>query len=392
MKRLIDKYTEKLVKHGLCNAEDVIFGELDAEIAWNSNSPITKMLEDVIAGLNINSILFAKPAEPYFSIINFLTKGKNSAIYPQDCETRTFLHDIPVIEKLEADIIIEALKSRKAVIIPGHGIVTFGTVSPEQAFITFSSVCFSCYVKFFTDYYYDLSNNKQTELQTDIILNAHKSYSVFLESAQINVELEKGPFKNSEKTVAAIQKAGKLVVDYRLVDSFFGNISYRFGNTIYISQTTSSLDELAGCIDPCPVDNSTCTALTASSELSAHKEILLNQEGIKAILHGHPKFCVIMSMICNRRENCPTKDECFIKCPEQRFINDIPIVPGEVGTGKYGLCNTLPPAIENRRGAIVYGHGLFTLGKYDYRDAFDNLMKIEKMCMKEYLSIVNCKY
>ncbi len=389
MKRLIDKYTEKLVKHGLCNIEDVIFGELDAEIDWNSGSPKIKILEHVIAGLNINSILFAKPAEPYFSIINFLTKNNNTAIYPQDCETRTFLHDIPVIDKLEANAIIEALKSRKAVIIPNHGIVAFGTVSPEQAFITFSSVCFSCFVKFFTDYYRDKSNNNHTEFQTDIMLKAYKGYSDFLDNAQLETGLKEGPFRNSEQTVSAMLQAGKLVVNYRLVDSFFGNISYKLDNTIFISQTTSSLDELAGCIDPCPLDNSTCTALTASSELSAHKEILINQEGISAILHGHPKFCVIMSMICKQRESCSKNGECHIKCPEQRFIKDIPIVPGEVGTGKYGLCNTLPPAIKNRRGAIVYGHGLFTVGKKDYKDAFKNLLDIEKMCIKEFLTIIS---
>ena len=63
-----------------------------------------------------------------------------------------------------------------------------------------------------------------------------------------------------------------------MVDSYFGNISYRDGNTIYISQTGSSLDDLAGCIDPCPVDGSTCAAITASSEYSAHRDIYLGGE------------------------------------------------------------------------------------------------------------------
>ena len=182
-------------------------------------------------------------------------------------------------------------------------------------------------------------------------------------------------------------QAGKLVVDYRLVDSFFGNISYKLKDKIYISQTTSSLDELAGCIDPCPIDNSSCTALTASSELSAHKDALLNSDN-KAILHGHPKFSVIMSMLCDKEEVCNKFGECHIKCPKKRFVKDIPIVPGEVGTGKYGLSNTLPPAIKGNRGAIVYGHGLFTVGKNDFSDAFNNLLKIEKMCIDEYRSTI----
>ena len=70
----------------------------------------------------------------------------------------------------------------------------------------------------------------------------------------------------------------------------------------------------------------------------------------------------------------------------------IPIVPGEVGTGPFGLCNTLPPALTattgdakgHGRGAIVYGHGLFTLGAVDFRDAFQALMDVEHFCRAEY--------
>ena len=66
----------------------------------------------------------------------------------------------------------------------------------------------------------------------------------------------------------------------------------------------------------------------------------------------------------------------------------VPIVPGEVGTGPFGLCNTLPAALTGtsgeKRGAIVYGHGLFTLGAVDFRDAFATLMGVEHFCRAEY--------
>ena len=387
MKKLINKYVDKLVSQGVCESGEPVLGGLDAKIVWNKHSQKTKILEKVIDGLNINSILFSKPAEPYASIINFLSKTQESAIYPQDCETRTFLHDIPIVADFEPAKIINALKKRKAAIIPNQGIITFGTVSPEQAFISYSSVCFSCFVKFFTDYYKDVQAQKQTTEQNNIFKNAFDTYYNFIHDYKDSTLWFKGPLKNSETTIKAMIQAGKLVVDYRLVDSFFGNISYRLDNTIYISQTTSSLDELAGCIDPCPIDNSTCTALTASSELSAHKEILLNCKN-KAILHGHPKFSVIMSMLCKEEDSCSTYGECHIKCPKKRFIKDVPVVPGEVGTGKYGLSNTLPPAIKNNRGVIVYGHGLFTVGKNDFTDAFKNLLDIEKMCLDAYFLAV----
>ena len=91
-----------------------------------------------------------------------------------------------------------------------------------------------------------------------------------------------------------------------------------------------------------------------------------------------------MSLLC-QKNNCKFKGQCHIKCPERRYVNDIPIVPGEVGTGPFGLYRTLPPAIKNNHGVIVYGHGLFTADKYSLDNAFNSLIDIETMCFEQYL-------
>jgi len=172
-----------------------------------------------------------------------------------------------------------------------------------------------------------------------------------------------------------------------MVDSFFGNISCFADQTIYISQTGSSLDELQDCIDACPLDNSASTGITASSELVAHRDIYRGGEN-RVILHGHPKFSVIMSMLCFE-ENCARRGQCHIKCDKPRFIEDIPIIPGEVGTGPRGLSNTLPPAIQGRRAAIVYGHGVFSGGKSDFRTAFATLAAVEDLCRAKYMQLIS---
>jgi len=146
---------------------------------------------------------------------------------------------------------------------------------------------------------------------------------------------------------------------------------------------------LAGYIDPCPLDGSSSAGITASSELAAHTDIVLRTENL-AILHGHPKFTVILSMDCELLD-CPDRDRCHIRCSRDRFIKDIPIVPGEVGTGPTGLCHTLPPAIRGNRGAIVWGHGLFTVGRKDFNEPFRNLLGIENMCRTHYLELVGEK-
>jgi ribulose-5-phosphate 4-epimerase/fuculose-1-phosphate aldolase len=377
---LLRKYESKLVAQGLCDEGAPLFGALDAELAWNRKDAAAAVMEDVIGGLNIASILFARPAEPYFSILNLLAaRAAEGFFVPGDSETRTFFHDIPVSDRFDAPTIIGALKKRRSIFIRDHGIVTYGTVSPEQAFIVFSSVCFSGFVKFFTD----ALVSKNVEAGDIIFLrDAMERYRGFIESARDRVPSHAGPFAESARIYDAIIEAGRLTVERRLVDSFFGNISYRDGGTIYISQTGSSLDELAGCIDPCPVDGSTCAAITASSEYTAHRDILASGDA-RAILHGHPRFSVIMSMICEK-ENCDNRGQCHRLCSTPRFIGDVPIVPGEIGTGRYGLCNTLPPALKGRRGAIVWGHGLFTTGRDDFREAFRSMVEIELMCLEEY--------
>ena len=379
MKQLVDKYAEKLALAGFAERGAPLVGGLDAELVWNRHDPLCSELEKVLSGLNINSLLFSEPAEPYRTIIDYITCHSKESVYPNDCETRTFMHDLPVVREFKATQIIGALKQRKSVIIPGHGIVTWGTVSPEQAFIFFSSVCFACFVKFFCDF---LTVKKAGSVPVEF-QNVFNSVVDQIEGfPEEPPELMQGPFKSEAEVYRAICQVGRMTVDYHLVDSFFGNVSFLYNNTLYISQTTSSLDELEGCIDPCPLDGSSCAGITASSELTAHREIVLGT-GINGVLHGHPKFSVIISMDCDR-ESCEFEGQCHIKCPEKRFIEDIPIVPGEVGTGPFGLCNTLPPAMKEKRGVIVYGHGLFTVARDDFNEAFADLLNIERLCMETY--------
>lgn len=386
MRRLVEKYAEKLVRHGLCDPGMPIVGGLNDTLIWNREAPETAVLEKIINGLNINSLLFAKPAEPFMRILDFLAGRCENEFVPEDTETRTFLHSIPVCAELDPETIIPILKRRKGVVVAGKGIVTFGTVSPEQGFVVFSSIIFSAFVKFFVDYAY-LKIKRQTDPEMQALFPiVWDAYHQFLPGQKIP-HITAGALDSEEKIIDAMKQAGQATVDARMVDSFFGNISFRHQNTIYISQTGSSLDGLDGCIDACPMDGSTSTGITASSELAAHRDIYLGNP-VHSVLHGHPKFSVIMSMICDKLE-CEHRGKCHVRCVEQRFIEDIPIVPGEVGTGPRGLWRTLPPAMKGRRGVIVFGHGVFTVGKENYVDAFGALVDIENICKGAYWGLIS---
>jgi ribulose-5-phosphate 4-epimerase/fuculose-1-phosphate aldolase len=399
MKFLIDKYVRKLVSQGLADSESVIFLALDAELY--SNKPLnesavksqeSEVLSKVFDLMNINSILFSEPLEPYKSIIKELTSHKIDRIIPMDCETRTFFHDIPVIDEFSPELIAEALSHRKSAIIRNRGIVTYGVVSPEQAFVSFSSTCFSTFVKYFYD---SLIYFKECKLKDSLpderYLLSFKKIVSNLQPSVLSLKplISKTP-ETEEDVIRMLSEAGKAVVEQRLVDSYFGNISYVYGDAIYISETGSSLDELEGCIDAVPLDGSSSTGITASSELSAHKNIYY-ATGDNAILHGHPKFSVIMSLYCEIIA-CPhymDMDYCYRKCREKRYVAGVPVVSGEIGTGPTGLLNTVPEAMKEGKGAIVFGHGVFTSGRDNFQRPFEMLMDIENRCREEYLKLIS---
>jgi ribulose-5-phosphate 4-epimerase/fuculose-1-phosphate aldolase len=388
MDRLINKYSRKLVSQKICDNGKPIFGVLDEITRWSSGGEEVQVLESVMQRLSINSILFSPAAEPYRSILDYLadhSTDTNGRIKPDDTETRTFLHDIPVAQNFSTSEILKGLMQRKGVIIPGCGIVTYGAVSPEQAFVTYSSICFSSFVKFMADYYYHVKGIIPMKGDPEpVFTKAVQWYRESLSSVTVS-PVNKAPFRSPEDVINAIIETGRLTVQSGMVDSFFGNISVRYGDIIYISQTGSSLDELSGCIDPCPMDNSTTNAITASSEFSAHKALYSMTER-KSILHGHPKFSVTMSMLCDDL-SCLNRGRCHIRCSRGRCIEDVPVVPGEIGTGPNSLSRTMPSAMKGR-GVIVWGHGLFTSGVEDFTDAYKNLLDIEKMCFEKYLSLV----
>ena len=379
MDELIGKYTKKLIAAGYAEAGAPLMGAVDADLVWNRDDPARSLLEEVFAGLSIESLLFCRPAEPYRTAVDFLAEAADGAIFPEDTETRTFFHDLPVAPAFAAREIVAALKERKCVIVPGQGVVTFGTVSPEQAFITFCSVCFAAFVKFFSDF---LAETRRGQVEPGREAAFRRAVAHLDPPAAATIPLRKGPFCDEGAVLGAIEEAGRATVAGRLVDSYFGNISLLSGKLLYISETGSSLDELEGCIDAVPLDGSSCAGITASSEFSAHRQIVL-YTGKHTVLHGHPRFSVILSLDCERRE-CPERGFCHLRCPEQRSVCGIPIVPGEIGTGRYGLCRTVPPALQENPGVIVHGHGVFTAGGEDFNGAFGALLGIENACRQEY--------
>ena len=379
---LAGQWAERLARAELCQPGEAVVACLDDALAFSRPSGHEALLAGLIERLGVGCVILAPPAEPHRTILEFLAAREAPAIRPRDCETRTFFHDIPVIAEPTVEAAVAALSRRKGAYLPGVGILAHGALSPEQAFVTVSSVAFAGFVKFFADF---LAANRAGTVDAAYAAAFADACRTLPPPPTVIPALARGPFTDRESMLAAMAEAGRATGELGLVDSVFGNISYNLWGLLAISQTGAALDELAGCIDFVPLNGSSCAGLTASSELGAHAA-LARLDGRRAILHGHPRFAVIMSMHCEAGD-CASREACHVACPQTRFVGDVPIVPGEVGCGPRGLVHTMPPALAGdggRRGVIVCGHGVFTMGADDFGVALAELCAIETLCRNRY--------
>lgn len=383
----IAKYTAKLISDGSAQAGQISFSAQDDIIITSGEQSLASLTESVLGRLNCLALAAARPSLPFADFLIQRAASDEHEIIPRDTETRTFLHDIPILRRGEAgsdpvEAIAGLLGNRKGIIVEGVGIFASGSLTVEQAYINWSSVFHSTFIKYLEDL-----------LEHGFLIPGEKAaFDLFrrewlLPLSADGLSFRQGPFIDKDVILKEIATVGRYTVERRLVDSFFGNISYSDGELIYISQTASSLDELPGCIDPVPFENSSTVGITASSELVAHRSIF-ETTGCRAILHGHPRFAVVMSMVCNEKSSCRVTD-CWKDCTKVRFLGDTPVVAGEIGAG--GIAKNVPPVIGLTGSAIVYGHGVFSIGMTDFHEAFRGLVDAENWCREEYFRLIDAK-
>ncbi len=388
----IEKYTQKLLRDRTAVPETIRFYVLDDRVITNRRDEWLPVFSEVFSGLDVTALLFARTSLPFADHLVARSAPGADRITPKDSETKTFLHDIPFIRKEEwsrsplqeqAGKIIHCLKERKAMVIEGLGVVASGGVTVEQAFIAYSTIFHTTLVKYLLDL---LTQGFTLPGEREMFEDFKSNWLRPMDAG--GLRFTSGPLaREEEKDIyEEICRVGRYTVEKGLVDSFFGNISYFDGKTIYISQTASSLDELQGHIDPVPLDYSSTAGLSASSELPAHKAIYL-LTNYHAVLHGHPKFSVILSMHCEEQD-CDVED-CGKNCKRKRAVCGIPIVSGEIGAG--GLAKTVPQAVKDSGICIVYGHGIFSAGERDFRDAFMKMEETENRCREEYFNLLTRK-
>jgi len=328
------------------------------------------LAELVMERLPSTALVVAEPLFPYPMLLQRRAAPDLAAIVPRDSESRSSLHDIPLVvaadSRLLPDNIATALACRKGCIVNDVGMVSHGALTVEQAYIGWSSLYHATFIKYLEDL---LSYGPLLQEEMGII-NQLLAHCPTQNPALLN--FHQGPLFDSAGIMRELAVVGRATVSWGLVDSFFGNISYAGQDALYISQTSARLDELEQQIDPIPYNNSLTTGITASSELPAHRAIIA-ATGCRAILHGHPRFPVVMSFFSNPTEHVGIDEVC-----------GIPVVEGEGGQG--GLAQVLPRAFQltGKQAVIVRGHGVFSIGREDFRESFAALVSVEHACRQEF--------
>jgi len=170
---------------------------------------------------------------------------------------------------------------------------------------------------------------------------------------------------------------GKKMVNAGLVDSHFGNVSKRVGDKMLISTTGSMLDELEGQIVEVPIYEPSSIDMVASMSIKTHR-LIYQRTSALAVLHAHPKFCVIISLLYKDASSIKPED-----IESEYVIHEVPIVEGREGTDE--LAENVSKAIADHKAVIIRGHGAFTRGS-TVDEAFVYLSAVEHACMVKYFT------
>lgn len=181
-------------------------------------------------------------------------------------------------------------------------------------------------------------------------------------------------------------KYGKKIVEAGLAHSHFGNLSKRVGDQILISTRGSMLDELEGEIVTVPIYPAAAAPdpldAIASTEINVHRAIYKATSAL-AILHGHSKYAVVLSMLYKAGEEIVPEDSESI-----RVLHEIPVVRGSAGSDE--LARNASTALRDHKGIIVQNHGTFARGA-TVDEAFVILSSIEYACTVKYLLDIDRK-
>lgn len=355
------------------------FAAKDAATVAEGDAALVRLAEDALSRLSCKALLVARPSLPFAELLVRRAPRGHRRIVPRDSESRMFLRDIPFLraEEGETDLparIAALLSSRNGGVVEGVGIVAAGAATVEQAYVHYSSVFHATLVKYLEEL---LRNGFLVPGEEEALREFRDAWPA--PPPDEGLAFPRGLLGEPAEILDELADVGRRTVEGGLVDSVFGNISCLAGGIIYISRTGASLDDLEGNVVAVPLGAPPSAGHGASSELPIHRRIY-ETGAARAILHGHPRFTVLLSLLCEEAE-CGVAD-CARDCDRVRFLAGVPLVGGETGAG--GAATRVPAAVAAQGIAVVCGHGVFAAGREGFTDPFRSMAVLENRCRREY--------
>ncbi len=170
-------------------------------------------------------------------------------------------------------------------------------------------------------------------------------------------------------------KIGKLLIASRLIDGASGNMSFKIGETIYITKSGVNLDELT---EDSFVILKSGYVKEASVDQLIHREIYEKTE-YNAVLHCHGVYNVVLGAKFDVIEP--------VDLEGRLYFGKIDVVDGQFGSEE--LAEKISESVMQKGVAIVKNHGIYVAGK-NLRDAYNKASYVEHSCEILYrLAVLN---
>ena len=175
--------------------------------------------------------------------------------------------------------------------------------------------------------------------------------------------------------IELFRKFGRDLFIININASHSGNISVRSGNKIYITRTGCMLGDIReGDLVIEDIDSES-TGI-ASREIIVHRSIYRNTDA-RAIIHSHPPYTVVMSMLEN--EITPIDSE------GNFFLKNVPVFETQKTIGSEEVAEKIPVFLKKHgKIAVLKYHGSFAIGE-NLEEAFLWTTTLEKSSQIAYL-------
>ncbi|WP_162139851.1 class II aldolase/adducin family protein [Limisalsivibrio acetivorans] len=151
-----------------------------------------------------------------------------------------------------------------------------------------------------------------------------------------------------------IVRFGRKLVERGMTTSFFGNLSAKYEDRLFITATGSMLDELEGDqVVEVPLHGEGENDSRASSELCVHRLIHQNVD-CTSVMHAH----TVYSILCGELFDSAAS---FAVAEVLPFLEYVPVVTGK--SGSLDLAENVTEGLKRNRVIIVKDHGVFAAGE-----------------------------